>query len=189
MTQSWGIGSTRGQILDALAVAGDYFSPWFGNDQKMHLIRTFNPAGSVPQFDYDAGHQVFRDGITETSNILVAPNRFVVISNTGASAAPVVGTATVPPGAPNSFTNRGFYVTKVVTLQLTDLAQAEAVAAGLANRQTIFETVSLNTPPDPRHDSYDVIVWKGDLWLELAWSMQLVEGGTMSHTMRKGYAP
>lgn len=187
--QAWGTGTTRGQILEALAVIGDYFSPWFGNDKKFHMIRTFDPAMAIPQFNFDAGNQVVRNSITKSSNLLTAPNRFVVISNTEANNFPLVGVATVPDTAPNSFTNRGFYITNTQTLPLTELGQATAVAAGLANRQTIFETVTLSTPPDPRHDSYDVIFWQGDLWLELAWTMQLIEGGKMSHTMRKAYKP
>lgn len=187
MAQSWGIGTNKGSILDAVAVTGDYFSPWFGNDAAMHLIRTFNPANQVPQFDWDSGNQVFRAGITETSNILTAPNRFVVISNTAAANGAVVAFADVPANAPNSFTNRGFYITNVQTLQLNTSSQAAAVASGLANRGTVFETVTLSTAPDPRHDSYDVIHWNGSLWLELAWTMNLLEGGAMNHTLRKGY--
>jgi hypothetical protein len=188
MSQSWGVGTSRGSILESLAVAGDCFSPWFGNDKKMHLIRSFNPAMQVPQFDWDSGNQVLRSNINETSNVLTAPNRFVVISNTGASSQPIVGVANVPPTAPNSFANRGFYITDTQTLQLTDDTQASAVATGLANRGTLFETTTLDTALDPRHDSYDVVRWKGSLWLELAWSMQLTPGGRMSHTIRKGYA-
>lgn len=185
--QSWAQGSMRGQILEALSVAGDYFSPWFGNDAKLHFIRTFNPANQVPQFDYDAGHQVVRGTIVQSTNLLTAPNRFVVISNTSVEDTPIVGVATVSQAAPNSFANRGFYITETQNLQLTTADQATGVAAGLAQRNTIFETVNLNTPPDPRHDSYDVIQWQGARWLELAWTMQLVEGGTMSHLLRKAY--
>jgi hypothetical protein len=186
MSQSWAVGTNRGSMLNSLAVAGDYFSPWFGNDTLMHLIRTFNPADQVPQFDWDSGNQVLRDSIVDSSNVLTAPNRFVVISNTNAST-PVVGIATVPPTAPNSFANRGFYITNTQTLQLTDAGQAQAVARGLANRQTIYETTTIDTAPDPRHDSYDVIFWKGSFWLELAWTMQLTAGGKMNHTIRKAY--
>jgi len=188
MSQSWGVGTNRGTILDALAVTGDYFSPWFGNDTFMHLVRSFNPADQVPQFDWDSGNQVIRNGITDSSNVLTAPNRFVVISNTNAGSGPVVGIATVPPAAPNSFANRGFYITQTQTLQLTDPSQAAAVANGLANRQTIYETVTVDTANDPRHDSYDVIFWRGSFWLELAWTINMTAGGTMSHTLRKGYA-
>lgn len=188
MAQSWTIGTQRGAILQAVALAGDYFNPWLANDGELHAIRTFNPADEVPQFDWDSGNQVYRAGITQTSNILTAPNRFVVVSNTQASKEQVVGIATVPANAPNSFANRGFYITNTQTLQLSDATQAQAVANGLANRQTLFETVTLQTAPDPRHDSYDVIHWQGALWLELAWTMELREGGRMSHTIRKGYA-
>jgi hypothetical protein len=186
MAQAWTVGTHRGAIMDTLAVSGDYFSPWFGNDASMHLVRTFNPVDQVPQFDWELGNQVIREGITHTSNILTAPNRFVVISNTNAQS-PVVGTATVSVNAPNSFANRGFYLSDTRTLQLSDASQAQAVARGLANRGTIFETTTLSTVPDPRHDSYDVIRWRGSTWLELAWSMQLIEGGKMQHTLRKGY--
>jgi len=73
----------------------------------------------------------------------------------------------------------------VLDLQLSDNSQAQAVAQGLVNRQTIFERVSLTTAPDPRHDSYNVIRWQGSNWLELGWSMALVEGGTMNHLLRR----
>lgn len=187
--QSWGQGTDRGSIIEALAVTGDYFSPWFGNDKVMHFIRTFNPAMSIPQFDYDAGNQVVRSGIVESSNLLTAPNRFIVISNTNVGVSPIVGVADVPPNAPHSFANRGFYITQTVNLQLSSSTQASAVAEGLATRQTVFETTALTTPPDPRHDSYDVIKWMGSLWLELGWTMQLTEGGAMNHVLRKAYTP
>ena len=115
-SQSWGQGTDRGSIVEALAVTGDYFSPWFGNDKIMHFIRTFNPAMVIPQFDYDAGNQVVRAGIVESSNLLTAPNRFIVISNTNAGESPIVGVADVPPNAPHSFANRGFYITKTLNL-------------------------------------------------------------------------
>jgi hypothetical protein len=51
----------------------------------------------------------------------------------------------------------------------------------------VFERVELSTPPDPRHDSHNVIRWQGENWLELAWSMPLVEGGEMRHVLRKAY--
>lgn len=189
-SQAWGIGTGRGSMLESLAVTGDYFSPWFGNDTRLHFIRSFDPAVKIPELDWDAGNQVLRAGITETDDLLTAPNKFIVISNTSTDfTSPVVGIASVPPTAPHSFTNRGFEILQQEDLQLTDLDQAQAVANNLANRQTIFERVSLTTAPDPRHDSYNVIRWQGDLWLELAWSMALTEGGGMNHLLRKAYHP
>ncbi len=187
--QAWGIGTHRGVILDALALAGDLFSPWFGNDGQMHFIRTFNPADKVPAFDFDSGNKVYRDGIVETSDLLTAPNRFVVISNASSSPnSAVFAVQDVPPSAPHSIANRGFVISRTADLQISDVTQAVSVVKGLANRQTVFERVNLRTAPDPRHDSYDVIFWQGALWLELAWSMALVEGGGMNHVLRKAYS-
>jgi hypothetical protein len=189
-TQAWSIGTDRGSILEALAVSGDFFSPWFGNDSKLHFIRSFDPATRICDFDWDAGNQVLRAGIVETDNLLTAPNRFVVISNAATeSTVPAVGMAEVPSTAPHSAANRGFEILSVTNLQVHDSSQAAAVAFNLLNRQTVFETVTLSTAPDPRHDSYNVINWQGDKWLELAWSMALVEGGAMNHSLRKAYAP
>lgn len=186
---SWTVGAGRGAILEALAKTGDYFSPWFGNDTKMHWIRSFDPSdGRLPDFDFDHGHAVLRAGIVQTSDLITAPNKFIVISNTpNDPSVPVVGEASINPTAPHSVVNRGFEVPEVQDLQIADNEQAAAVARNLANRQTIFERVTLSTAPDPRHDSYNVIRWQEGLWLELAWSMALVEGGTMSHLLRKVY--
>lgn len=184
--EAWGIGTYRGQITEALSISGDWFSPWFGNDSKMHFIRTFDPADKVADLDFDSGNKVLRNNILEDNDLLAAPNTFVVISNSALDpSSQVVGVATIPPNAPHSVVNRGFAVPQVVTLQLSDATQALAVARGLANRQSVFERVSLTTAPDPRHDSYNVIRWQGANWLELAWSMALVEGGTMNHLLRK----
>jgi hypothetical protein len=181
-------GMYRGQVLESLALTGDYFSPWVGNDRHLHFIRAFDPAKRVPDFDFDTGAQVYRNGIIETDDLLTAPNRFVVISNAATDPSlPVVGTADVLATAPHSIANRGFVVTSVNDLQVTDNLQATAVATNLAIRKTVFERVSLSTPPDPRHDSYNVVRWQGELWLELAWSMALMEGGQMNHLLRKAY--
>jgi len=186
---SWSAGTYRGQPVEALAVAGDYFAPWFDHDGRMHFLRAFDPAESPVDINMDVGYRVFRDSIVESDDMLQAPNRFVVISNADVDAAPAVGTYDVPTSAPHSIFNRGFVIPQVETRQLAGGQQASAVARNIGLRQTIFERVSLDTPPDPRHDSYNVVRWDGENWLELAWSMQLVEGGRMRHTMRKAYTP
>ena len=187
--ESWSIGTNRGGILEALSVSGDYFSPWFGNDQKLHFIRTFDPATRIPDLDFDQHDRVLRDAILETDDLLTAPNRFIVVSNSAIDPeVAVTATADVPATAPHSITNRGFVIPLVQDLQLGDDSQAAAVVQGLSQRFTVFERVGLTTPPDPRHDSYNVIRWQGDLWLELAWSMNMVEGGAMSHLLRKAYS-
>lgn len=188
--EAWGVGTGRGQLLEALSLSGDYFSPWFGNDGVMHFIRTFFPSDAVADFDFDAGNKVMRENILENDDLLTAPNTFIVISNAAEDATTeVVGRYDIPHTAPHSFVQRGFVIAQVENLQLSTQAQATAVAQNLGIRQTIFEQTTLTTAPDPRHDSYNVIVWRDQKWLELAWSMALVEGGSMNHLLRKAYAP
>jgi hypothetical protein len=186
--EAWTIGTSRGQILEALAVSGDYFSPWFGNDGNLHFIRTFDPASKMPDFDWDVGNKVIRNSVIETDDLLTAPNRIIVVSNAADDPSEkVVATADIPSTAPNSIANRGFVIPEVLNLQLSNQAQASAVASGIAQRMTVFERTGITTAPDPRHDSYNVIQWQGEKWLELAWTLPLVEGAAMSHLLRKAY--
>lgn len=188
-TGAWGIGTNRGSILGSLAVAGDYFSPWFDNTGVLRFIRAFEPADQIPDFDFDAGNQVLRADIVEGDNLLTAPNLFIVISNNSDTPGTAVqGSYSVPDQAPHSVFNRGFTIANVQQLQVSTNDQAQAVARNIGIRQTIFEQVSLTTAPDPRHDSYNVIHWQGSNWLELGWTLQMVEGGAMSHMMRKAYS-
>lgn len=198
--QAWAIGTNRGSILEALAVSGDYYSGWFDNNGIFRMIRVFNPFSKIPDLNLDAGNRVIRSGIVETSDLLTAPNVIVILSNIQAATLnpdgatnvaatnQIVGLAFISNNAPNSVQNRGFEIVDTRTMQLTSAAQAQAVANGIAQRQTVFERVTLTTPPDPRHDGYNVIHWQGEQWLELSWSMALVEGGKMNHLLRKAYS-
>lgn len=190
-TGSWAAGTSRAKVLGDLCTQGGYFSPWFDNNNVLRIIRSFDPADRLPTFDFDAGNSVFRDSIAETNDLLDAPNKFVVISNasTGANATvAAVGTYTVPNSAPHSITNRGFVIPDVRDIQLTSPGQAQVAAETIGITNTIFERTQLATAPDPRHDSYDVIKWDGEQWLELQWSMTLLEGSPMQHVMRKTYS-
>jgi hypothetical protein len=185
---SWSAGATRGSIIETLSLTGNYFSPWFGNDGVMHFIQAFNPANRIPDFDWDRGNQVMRSSILQSSNILNAPNRFIVISNAPANRnEPTFGVADVPVNAPHSIENRGFVIPVVQDLQALSKEQCAAIASNLVQRQTVFETSTVTTAPDPRHDSYNVIKWQDELWLELAWTLPLTEGSQMTHTLRKAY--
>lgn len=185
----WGIGTRGGSVIEQLAIDGDYFSPWMDHTNVLRFRRTFDPADEVPTFDFDEGGRVLRAGIIEYDDLIDAPNRYIVVSNSsGSQDSAIVGVADVPDSAPNSISNRGFVIPRNVTRQVDTTPQANAVARNLALRQTIIESVEFTTPPDPRHDSYDVLHWRGDNWLEVSWSMTLREGAPMQHTARKAYS-
>jgi hypothetical protein len=190
VANTWGIGTSSGQVLGDLADFGDYFPAWLANDEKLHMIRSFDPTNQIPSFDWDTYSHVYADTIAESDDLLTAPNRIIVNSNDMSDATaqgPITGTYDIPASAPHSIQNRGFVVPDVYDFQLSTQAQAAAVARNIGLQQTIYQRTTLSTAPDPRHDSYDVIRWQGQNWLELAWSMDLIEGGTMSHTLRKTY--
>ena len=187
-TEAWGIGQFRGSILQALALSGDYFNPWFDNTGILRFIRTFNPVEEIPDLDWDSGNQVMRANILKNDDLLTAPNTFIVISNASTNQQEeVIGRATVSEHAPHSVVNRGFEIPAVVDLQVSTSAAAQQVAQGLVNRQTIFEVANVMTAPDPRFDGYNVIHWQGSHWLSLSWSLTLIEGSPMSHTIRRAY--
>ncbi len=185
---TWNPGQTRGQIFDTYATQGDYFPYWMSNTGTLRMIRTVEPGAAIPDLDFDAGNKVKRDSISLTSDVLNAPNKFIVTSNAGqAQASALSATYEVPPSAPHSIANRGFVIADVFNLQAATQSQVEAAARNRGIRNTVYERMSLDTALDPRHDSYNIIRFRGDNWLELSWTMDLVAGGTMSHTMRKAY--
>lgn len=187
-TGAFTAGQTRGQALDAYNTQGDYFPYWMANDGFFRMIRTKDPALEVPDFDYDGNPRIIRGSISHVSDLLRAPNRFIVVGNSQeAAAVPLVGTYDVPPSAPHSVVNRGFVIPDVQNLQLTSQSQATAMAQNLGIRQTIFERLTFNTAFDPRHDGYNIIRYGGSNWLELRWSATLVPGAFMQHTVRKSY--
>ena len=185
---SWQTGTDGTSVISDIATAGDWFTPWMGNDGQFHMIRSFDAEDAVPRFDFDRQKNVIRNSITRTNDLLNAPNRIIVVSNSGMAetrTAPVVGTFDIPDSAPHAISRRGFVIPEVIDMQIETRAQAEVVARNIGTHQRVVERVELSTPPDPRHDSYDVVRWNDLLWLETGWSMSLVEGGQMSHQMQR----
>jgi hypothetical protein len=182
------IGTGRGPILTTLSTQGDYETPWMNNQGEFTMIRTVDAATAEPQIDFDTENRIFAGSITRTTDILNAPNRFIVVSNgSGARSAPIVGTYNVPANAPHSIENRGFVIPAVSNIQVNSPHEAAVTARAIGLRSTVVERTTFNTPPDPRHDSYDVCIFAGDRWKEIAWSMNLQEGGGMSHTLVRAY--
>lgn len=185
---AWSPGTSRANALRDLAASGGYFMPWFNHQGRLRLRRAFDPAHQAVTIDLDASRRVIRGSISRVNDLLTAPNRFVVVSNDpGSDAEPVVGVYDVPASAPHSIAQRGFVLPKTVDVQVRSQAQATVYARTLGLQQTVYESVELSTPVDPRHDAYEVVRWDGVRWLEVAWTMPLVPGGAMRHTLRRAY--
>ncbi|OJF15384.1 hypothetical protein [Couchioplanes caeruleus] len=187
-TNSWSAGTSRAAALLDLATVGGYVKPWFNHTGQLRMPRASEPAAQAPTIDLDHPRRVLRGSITRSPQMLSAPNRFVVVSNDPTSdAAPVIGTYDVPSSAPHSINQRGFIIPTVVEAQLPSQRHATVYARTLGIQQAVYEVVELSTPPDPRHDGYDVVRFDGQLWLETGWEMPLTAGGEMRHTLRRAY--
>jgi hypothetical protein len=182
------IGDQRGQILQTLSTQGDYQTPWMDHNGLFRMVRTIDPAATEATIDFDTEKRIIGDTISRTTDILTAPNRFIVVSNgSGASESPIVGQYDIPPSAPHSIQNRGFVIANVTDVQLSSDTQAIAVARNIGLRSLVVERATFDSAPDPRHDSYDVCIFDGAQWLEVAWSLNLDPSGTMNHTLVKAY--
>lgn len=184
---SWSLGTSRAKALKDLCTEGGYLNPWFDHNGTLRIIRSFDPGDRIPAIDFDTNNRAFRDSISYTDDLLNAANRFIVVSNSGLEDEPRVGVYDVPDSAPYSALNRGFVIPEIIDLPTETASQSAAIARTIGQQMEIYERVELETPIDPRHDSYDVVRWNGVNWLEIGWQMDLVEGGSMSHTMRRIY--
>jgi hypothetical protein len=185
----WSAGTSRASALKDLCTAGGYFAPWFDHTGTLRCIRAFDPASAVPTVDFDTIPRVMRDSITLTDESVSAPNRFVVVSNdTGTGSLPIVGVYDVPATAPHSILNRGFVIPDVRDVQVLTSEQAQVYARTIGIQNTIVEKVECDTPPDPRHDAYDVVRFLGENWLEIGWTITLAGAGTMRHVLSRTYS-
>jgi hypothetical protein len=183
---SWALGTSRMKVFEDVALQAGFFSPWIDNTGILRLIIAFDPADREIDFDLDLSNTIKYSTVAESDDLLIAPNRIIVVNNESNNAV-IVGTYDIPSSAPHSIINRGFVIPEVRNIQVSSGSGANTVARNIGIRETVFERVTLTTVPDPRFDSYNVIKWDNEKWLELSWSMQLAEGGDMVHTMRKAY--
>lgn len=185
---AWSIGSSRATALSDMAATGGYFLPWFGNDGKLHMVMSFDPAARPPSIDWDINQLAIRSSATVTDETVSAPNMFIAISNdTGTTGNSYVGTYQIPSSAPHSIANLGYSIPAVKDIQVTSAEYARLYARTWGIQETVSERLELDTPPDPRHDGFTVVRFNGMQWLEIGWSLTLKAGGPMRHTLRRAY--
>lgn len=178
------------QVLQDLLGPSGLASASF-NNAGVCRIQEAPPADDAAEVDTD--YRVGPEGrihdgsVVEADNTLDAPNRYVALDPT-ASAAPIVGVYDIPDTAPHSVANRGYAITTQVEVQGLDTVE-EAVAAARAAylRSRHMASVSFTTPPDPRHDLWNVIGYAGVPWRERRWTMSCKPGGAMAHEARRTF--
>lgn len=184
---TWPAGTAKAKVFSELAATGAYLEPWFTSLDVLRIKAVFDPAAVPFTFDYDDG-PIYVDTITESNDLLTAPNRFKVIDNGASGGAAIVGIYDVPPSAPHSHLNLGRYVVRSEQRQgLLSTTQANEAARALGIQSAVAETYEFSVPPDPRHESFDVSRYRGANWLELSWSMTLAEGAPMRIKATKAF--
>lgn len=185
---SWPAGTPRMRIMNELAQLAGYLGPYFNNDGSL-VIRP-NPeirAGSDSMRYDESSPRIFVDSLTKAPNLLDAPNRFIAINN-GSQQAEIVGVFDVPDYYPHSIKNRGFEVVKIIRTQGLDSTESAAALAHTAANQDPgnYEVAAFDSPPDPRHDTFEIVLLNNDeVYIEIDWTMDLEPGGTMRHNLRR----
>lgn len=184
---SWTPQDTRRKILDDMMKLCGWLPMYIGNQHTLVFRAAPTDLDSAtPAVRYDVDGHIIADSIVETDDWLSAPNRWVVIASDG-QGPPIVGWYNVPAEYPHSRASRGFHITVTETLQgIESGAAARAAARRLAaTTNAAYRWVDFSSTLDPRHDTWDIVSWFGVPYLEVAWSMELLSGGVMTHRLRR----
>jgi hypothetical protein len=189
---SWPPATSRRRILaDMAKVLGYHLHFDHSGTFVAHPVP--NLETTPPDLIYDTDHggvsRIVDDTIDETDDLWQAPNVYLVVS-TGPNQEPIYGSYEVPASAPHSKAKRGFEVVKDFQHQglpnndwAVALAQIEA-----ASDQFAFRYAEFDGPPDPRHDTFQMIQYLGERYFETGWRLPLRPGGPMHHELRRIYA-
>lgn len=182
------LGRNRAEVIAALTSSAGWVA-YFANDGTFTARTPPDPGTTPAAFAYGAGGVVVESSIAETDDLLAAPNEWIVVS-TSARTSPVVGRYVLPASAPHSETQRGFSIPKVIQQQgIATAADANAAARAAAfSTDAGFERVQFSAAADFRHDSYDVVEWESEPFLESGWRLRLSSGGQMQHSLRRAYS-
>lgn len=184
---SWKPDEKRLKVINDLCRMGGYYSLYFDNRGRARAQQVPTLDATDPTLTYDVGGTVFEDTIVETDDLLKAPNVYVVV-NSGFTEAPVWGEWQVPASAPNSYANRGFFVVSnhdVQGVESRSAARRAAKGIGQADYAT-YRWATLSAVADWRHDTFDVIGWKGDRYRAQQWSHALDPSAqVMRHEWRR----
>lgn len=184
---AWPGGTSRMQIMTDLCKTLAFYPPFFNNDGIPYFLTTPSIDLLEADFIYEPENSyVYADTITESDDLLKAPNEFIVVSSSSQDVE-IRGSYSVPPSAPHSLVNRGYAVISYSTQQgiETEGAANEAAAAAYLADESALRWVEFQTAPNPQHDTFNIIEFLDDLYRETSWSLVLTPGGPHTHSMRR----
>jgi hypothetical protein len=190
---AWPAGTNRSTICAELCALGGAYSPYFDNAGTITVRKVDDLATATPDLLYytDQRSRIFASSTTISNDAMDAPNQYIVIDGSAADSA-IVGVYDIPNTAPHSEAQRGFVVAQVIRadgLESVEAAVARAQAEYGSGGGAAFEHVQFASPPDPRHDTFQIVAYDDINYREQEWSMQLRDGTDMTHHLRRSYAP
>lgn len=181
---------TRLAVMESLCALAGFLPPYIDNSGRLVCRSAPALASTTPTFVYGLGTVVVPGSAVRSSDILTAPNRYVAVGAVSVFGIPYVGIYDIPDDAPNSFRNTGKYRRKTVAMQgIADQVAIDAAAyAAYASDSSTYSWLSFDTPPDPRHDTWDVVSFDGVNYRQIGWRLATRPGSTMHHDCRGVYA-
>lgn len=183
---AWPPDATGLQVLESLCQRSGFHPPYFDNAGTL-IMRPPVALQLGQGHVYNRGEgRIRRGGLGTSTNLLTAPNAFKVIS-ANSTGNEIAATAFVDPTLPHSREQRGAIIPKVIRRQgLRDRLSCFAVAAAYARQSAAqYATVTLESVPDPRHDTFDIVEIDGDPYREVSWTMAMTPGGRHDHRLVK----
>lgn len=188
----WPAGTSYKNILTETAALAGFYSGYFDNAGVLQFRAPGAADGSSGTDLWyptrpDGPSRVLAGSVVVSDDLLNAPNRYIVIDSS-ATDVPVFGWFDVPASAPHSAANRGFIVSSVTDRQgVGSNTNAMNVGRSLYAAARSYEWLTFDSPPDPRHDTFQTVDFDGVVYRETGWSMTLEAGGKMSHELRRTY--
>lgn len=183
-----GESNTYAKVVSDLCSLGGFYDWYFGNTGVFNVTEAQDPALATATLEYLDGGRIVSGSPVESNDLLESANIYVVIDSSRTTAE-VVGRYQIPDTAPNSYANRGFYIPKFIDLPGIGTSANAYLAARSAYQQSVkaYETITFTGPPDPRHDTFDTVNYRGTNYAELSWKLRCEPGGAMEHTIGRVY--
>lgn len=192
--EDWDIGTDYLTIINTLLGEINYGDIWFNADGFAVLQPAKTPSAASIDHYYDGGTNlsVLSPEASSETDIFDKPNVFVVVCDNPDLDAPLVSTAVNdnPLSALSTFKRGRRIAQKYDVDNIASQAQLDDYAQRLCNDSMLSsEIVTISTANMPGHGVYDTVAISHPkiqgIFQEVAWSMTLDVGQTMTHTLRR----
>lgn len=192
--EDWEIGTSYLEIVNQLLSEINY-KPLYFNEEGVAILEpaTVPTASSIRQtLDSSKVESLLLPQISRETDVYRTPNVFIcVVSSADRNAVMIATAENTNPQSPLSIARRGRRIAAVYRVDsVANQTELQAYADRLRNESMISgETVMVQTALLPGFGVADAIALHygdfSDICVEHAWTMALVPGGTMTHTMER----